>query len=406
MPIAAPASQLERRIRIMTSLQPQRSRWLIGIVAALSFACMAVATQLQAPELSGDPLIKPPFRDRSPFLPVAEDAARAAYPELFEGHFSGTVVLLVDLDRTGAVLNIDRLQFPPGPPTHGAPDSYWRVMVHDVWRGWGSVGTKFVGWFGPQRTNGLYLEYRVLKWPVDPARSLARVEAAVMSRYPEFYRTYPPTTSEPSKGKHLTLLMNDDGTIGGAKLIDTPIDYYPNESEIMEHFRELGLTVEQLSHRGHTTNWEYGLFENPGMYASAPFLRVDYAWPRRSEDPPDVSLQSHPTEYLFDLRKLEEQSHPRDEEFVMRYFPDVWREGAGLDHLWILLDQLGNVVETGRASENPLGTDFETKLAARGVRIGSASSTRVDTEDGEDVSLTYLWVSADSDLASLAGLSK
>lgn len=237
-------------------------------------------------------------------------------------------------------------------------------------------------------------------------RTLARVEAAVMSHYPEFYRTYPPTTSEPSKGKHLTLLLNDDGTIGRAKLVDIPIDYYPNESEIIEHFRELGLTVEQLSHRGHTTNWEYGLFENPRMYASAPFLRIDYAWLRRPKDPPDVSLQSHPTEYLSELRKLEAQSHPRDEEFVMRYFPDAWREGAGPDHLWILLDQLGNVVETGRASENPLDAEFETELAARSIRIGGAWSARVDTEDGKDVSLTYLWVSADSDPTSLTSPSK
>ena len=74
----------------------------------------------------------------------------------------------------------------------------------------------------------------------------------------------------------------------------------------------------------------------------------------------------------------------------MRYFPDAWRDGAGLDHLWILLDRVGNVVETGRTSENPIANEFAMELNARGIRTGGGLSTQVETVNGKRVSLTYL----------------
>ncbi|HYM34313.1 MAG TPA: hypothetical protein VET48_02900, partial [Steroidobacteraceae bacterium] len=142
---------------------------------ALSFlGCVAIAADFdQAVTSHDDELVRPPPKDWSPFLPKAETAARSSYPDLFAGKFTGTKELVVDLDIDGNVAKIDKLDFPPGPLTEKSyskalRESGMEIFIHDSYRRVGSAGRKFIDWFGPKHTNGLYLSYRVLKWRPDP----------------------------------------------------------------------------------------------------------------------------------------------------------------------------------------------------------------------------------------------
>jgi formylglycine-generating enzyme required for sulfatase activity len=49
--LTEPASQLLRRIRIMTTPIPKQGKWLLGAAVGLSLTCLAVAAELQAPVL-------------------------------------------------------------------------------------------------------------------------------------------------------------------------------------------------------------------------------------------------------------------------------------------------------------------------------------------------------------------
>jgi hypothetical protein len=253
MAIAAPTSQLERRVRIMASVSRRPARWLIGAAVGLAAACAALAVNLQAPTLADEELRKPPTHDWSPYLPMAEAAARAAYPELFQGHFEGTVVLTVNLNRNGAILDIQKREFPSGPLADVALQ-FDTELISDIDRHPGEANRKFLGWFGPRRTNALYLYYQVLKWAHDPSRSAARVRAAVAVQYPEFFRAYPPNQShENNQAKLLTVFMNDDGTINRAAWSDgSPVD---DEKHRFNRFIDLGLSPDQFGHRAWTTNF-------------------------------------------------------------------------------------------------------------------------------------------------------
>ena len=108
--LTEPASQLFRRIQIMTAHLPKRSAWLIGTVAGLSLACIAVAAELQAPTLSGSPasfsersLLKPPVVG-DPRQAHVQELVRATYPELFSASAPpGPVLVTLLLNKDGTL---------------------------------------------------------------------------------------------------------------------------------------------------------------------------------------------------------------------------------------------------------------------------------------------------------------
>jgi beta-lactamase regulating signal transducer with metallopeptidase domain len=411
MAIAARVSQLERRVRIMTSLRRRASRWLIGAAVSLCIACVAIAVNLNAPTLSDSELRKPPLHDWSPFLPKAEAAARAAYPELFQGRFSGSVVLAVDLNRDGEVLDIRELGLPVGPVADDAIelDAEWMSESSDVYFARGARGQKFVGGFGPDRTNRLYVDYRVLKWPHDPARSAARVRAAVAAQYPEFFRAYAPSESS-QEGKHklLTVFMNDDGTINRAKLSDDDGHTIGSEKAEFNQFVDLGLTPEQFAHRAHTSNFHDS---RPWYrYPDEPSLMICYAWPRRPADPPDEAFQSHAVfTQAFDKWMREGEEQVPDEAFLKHYFPDAWEHGPAnaSENLWILLDRQGKVWDTGRSRYSGRSGDFpvlakELEAQYPGTRISLERSRDAETASGRPVYLEFFRLDDDSPVTDRA----
>ncbi len=114
--LTEPASQLLRRVRIMTATLPRRGRWAIATALGASLACLAAAAQLQAPALSQVPtLIQAPGLSQAPNAvaalrkpPVGEDPraarveklVRVTYPELFGTGPTPGPVLITLLDES------------------------------------------------------------------------------------------------------------------------------------------------------------------------------------------------------------------------------------------------------------------------------------------------------------------
>jgi beta-lactamase regulating signal transducer with metallopeptidase domain len=407
--IAKPISQLERRIQTMTLHRPRPTRWLIGVGLTIAAACVAFAMDLPAPTLRDPVLRKPPLHDQSPYLPKAEAAARFAYPDLFKGQFDGTVALAVDLNRNGAILATHRRSFPAGPWPVGARDIGILELEPDLEQGLGASGTKFIGWFGPHHANGLYLSYAVLKWPHDPERSAARVREAVAKQYPEFFHSYPEAANQESTRtfKILTVFMNADGTINRAQLSDAaPSDM--SERLFYDQFLALGLTSEQFGHRGRTFNSQYPL--QISRYPNAPNLVILYAWPRRSDDPPDVALQSNAVFHeVHDKWSREIDSQVPDEVFLKRYFPDIWENAPATvsDRLWILLDRQGEVCDTGRSPNGYTEIEKQKQFATRypTARIKFDYSVGAKTANGFATDLSYFWLDEDSKVKECAALT-
>ena len=407
--LTEPASQLLQRIQILFTELPRRNRWLIGLVAGLSLTCGALALDLKAPSLSNVELLKPPLRDSSPYLPKAEAAARAAYPETFTGGFDGTVAIRVFLDRNGNILDIQRRSYPAG-ALGEHPDDFDADRFAELEHGpAGTAGQKFIGWFGPQDANGLYLFYQVNKWKYDPLRSGARARTAVSQRYPEFFRPYPAESLNQQTGmKHLTVFMNDDGSINRAKLDDLPTNWPGyDERQRFRFFIDMGLTPEQFGHRGSTTN-----LPNPHSlkrYPNAPLLDIDYAWPRRADDPPDMVFQSNAVfQAMYQRKSQEVDTQPSDEDFVKSYFPDIWLKGPTQrsEELWVLLDASGRVCSTGQhtpADVTAIVSELKGHYPAATIKAELATSAKTAT-GVQQVAIAYLRLAPDSRITACQAL--
>jgi hypothetical protein len=237
----------------------------------------------------------------------------------------------------------------------------------------------------------------VFNWPYDPERSAARVREAVAERYPEFFHSYPADSAPPDRiGKIVTVFMNDDGTINRAQLSDaTQSDL--DERKFYARFLALGLTEEQFGHRGRTSNYEDPRHHT--RYPNAPQLWLLYAWPRRSGDPPDVTLQSNA---VFDeIRQKfhrEIESQVPDEVILKRYFPDIWDNAPAKvsDALWVLLDQQGEFCATGRSPGS--STEIEKLLETRypTARIKDEYGVGATTANGNRTDLYYFRLDDDS----------
>jgi len=411
MAIAKPRSELERRIRVMALPSVRPTRWLVGAAGSIAATCVAFAVGLPAPALRDVDLRHLPMHDWSPYLRMAETAARAEYPELFSGTFDGTVVMSVHFKRDGTVLNIDKRQFPSGPLADDA-----RVTDLDVIdflaemdrNNDGTGGLKFLGWFGPEHANGLYLDYAVMKWPHDPTRSATRVRAAVASQYPEFFRSYPPEdAAQAQTGKLLTVFMNDDGTINRAKLDDIPDPRGFGERAFYDRLVALGFRPEQIGYRGRTFNTQDP--DHLKHYPNAPNLVINFAWPRRPDDPPDIVFQSLPAfNDTFQKRSAENNDRVPDELFLKRYFPDLWERGptSTPEAAWILVDVNGLVCDSGRTQEGGLiAVAKDLKDRYPGARIGLDIGVGADTATSRSVNLDYLRLEDDSPMTSCQSLA-
>jgi beta-lactamase regulating signal transducer with metallopeptidase domain len=189
-------SHLERRIRIMTEPRRKRGWALLAGLFCLSCALIATAGALTSPSVTGDAVLrKLPPDDSNIYSEWAEAAARARFPELFQGKFDGSVEVMVGLDRNGAVLGVQKRPYPSGAIPIARISEDWNLRSSLRYsgqsRGWaraqGLEGhdivpglPRLLAWFGPQNTNKLYLSFDVIyAWP-RPAEDPSY----------EFYRTF------------------------------------------------------------------------------------------------------------------------------------------------------------------------------------------------------------------------
>jgi Ni/Co efflux regulator RcnB len=350
---------------------------------------------------SSTPLLKPAYMDRSPFLPKAQAAARSKYPDLFSGKFTGTIGINVDLNIDGDVVSLSTLHFPVGPITDRSGtkeqnDAITEVTIHNAYAVMGGVGSKFLGWFGKKRDNGLYLYYRVLKWPLDPKRSVGVVRSAVERQYPQYYKSRMLSAVDEQSESVLTVVMNDAGGIEAAKLIENASEDERSDRRMFDRFMELGLKPEQLTYRGHTTN--RGDWHDRNL--TAPFLSIEYAWRRMDGDPQDEMFQTPEVfERLAAQFARESATQAPDEAFVERYFESIWQNGLPKDAagVWLLFSREGRVLDAGTTAESDHRA-VEEQIRARhpGVRTNGGGSAGVRNPSGSMINFFYSWVAEDS----------
>jgi beta-lactamase regulating signal transducer with metallopeptidase domain len=408
-----PASQLLRRVRIMAGPRTKGGRLLVGATLLLSLACLAGAIELEAPDITGDSTLRkmPQLYEydliKPPHFSSAEAAARAKYPEVFDGQFDGSVEVAVGLDRSGALLGVEkRVHHPAGPilkpflPLGYA--SSW-AQVHgfesqDVLEHYDYL----FAWHGPLNTNKLYLTYDVIKWPHDPARSVEHVRQAVLMRYPEMLQPDPDGKAE---AKTIAVYMNDDGAINRST-VSTDNQIRPDKL-----FEGMGLRAEDLGHRGRTGYWTD--LDDPMRSKAGAHSIVYYAWPRRASDPPDppsgqdayyhrVPNQDPSTDALIDKER-----DTVDRAIVKKYFPSFWLTGVSPQELlYVLLDRHGGVCGTAQHNREIFGGPANSEFEARfpGIQIGYATSYEIRSDNGHKAQVWFSWPARDSPATTCAAV--
>ena len=400
------ASQLEQRIRsILKRPHSYGYRATCAVFAGLAMVgCIGLAAEVRPPGAM-DPatLFWPPEEDRSSFLAVAEAVAKERYPALFAGRLTRTVLISVDLLYDGTVLATSQQEFPPGPLAGiGGRNGKSDPQSFNEMIGWRNEGVlaphqgdyHLLAWFGPKRSNGLYVSYHVLKWPPDPERNTAKAELAVSAKYPDYFKSYPVGDDDFRTVKTLTVLLGDDGRIAQAEWGRDDANN-AGEDAILSHFRAMGLEPSSLAHWGDFGNWEW----NMHAYDHVPPLRVFYAWPRNRRDPVF-------NEALLRKVKLSEERSMRSWESTNRsatrlvkfYFPGVWAHGSASSNegVWFLLDQSGTVIDRGYGNTGINATALHSPERHPGIRIGDFVNAGVETMNGRTVRASFEWLRADS----------
>jgi hypothetical protein len=444
-------SQLHRRIEIMTRRRA-RGRWTaLAACIGVSFGFIAAAVELNAPTVSRATVLrKLPPEYHGPYLQAAEAAARASYPEMFAGKFSGSVEIRVGLDRNGAVLGVDERSGPIlSAKFFGRLPWGTRPFSNPV--GWAAAHgyeaqdtvpgpTKLLAWSGAENTNRLYLSFDVIKWPYDPTRSAELVRDAVAARYPGLLRAHervdgvmpPPQgfaglsaapVADTRQGhyalqsimlaardplmqrgrmiKLLTVFMNDNGTINRSDLREIPArGDEPSRSPAV--FAQMGLDTKELAHRGFILQGR--------SRADKEDVVVDYSWPRRAGDPPEDTDSLLPERVYGSPQSvagLTRDDETLDRAIVARYFPDAWQSGTSREtapQLWVLLDRRGNIQATGRVhrAEDAVRLPSDLALFYPGIRTGEWIRSPVNTSAGQTAWITYVWLAADSPVSDLS----
>jgi beta-lactamase regulating signal transducer with metallopeptidase domain len=359
-------SWLEQRIRIL--LRPPDRRTVRLAALAVPLALAACVTQLPAPALHGAELRKLPPQDTRPGADWARAIARARYPELFDRHFDGTAVVAAMFNADGTLRLMNEHRFAPGVPPSDLELEIENARagvdpLNDVYYAGQERGEFTIGpWLDTVNTGRVLVVYEVLGRAPDPSRSSARAEAALRAYAPELFVSQSAGTAE--RPARITLFMNDDGTV--ARLSRTLNGDYSLDA--VGHFAVLEVPQERLGRGGVFYIGRTG---------------VDYAWPRRLDDPPGMW---NVYGYVFadaEPLLLPEPREDRDDEarIAQRYFHDLQLKGpaavtetvAGHTIVrtpWILFGRDGRVWEAGLYSYQdwPAASDGLPGLASMALQ--------------------------------------
>jgi beta-lactamase regulating signal transducer with metallopeptidase domain len=399
--LTEPASQLRRRIRIMTAQLPKRGRWAIAAAIGLSLTCLAVAAQFQAPVLrtasiSGDTaapaLRKPPLAGEDPRLTQVRNLVRATYPELFDASATpGAVLVTLLLNPDGTLYKSVKEDIEPRPWVATSLHAFDVMGVDYAHRGNG-VKDRMQGW--PAAGNHIDVRAWYLKPASDPSRDVATVHAKVKARYASLFEpTYTDGSRLVRKGSSLlTVFMTEAGEIDRAKvevLKDADVD--PKTLATPEHFVAMGIARERIGPIA-TTEIFTGHFYDELDTKS---LRVIYAWPRRPNEP---APQPAPLEQPAAAAANDDPAVNRA--IAEHYFPDLYtypKEWPRADP-WVLLDRQGKVLTTGRRVVMS-GRDLQLYVESLypGIRTEGFQPTAIHGEHGQSApEVNFVWLAADS----------
>jgi len=412
------ASQLRQRIRIFTAPVQRPAITLTLAAAALGTSCIAGAAVLQSPVILQQLLLRklpyPTENDyRPPHFALAQAAARRRFPELFQGHFNGSVEITVGLDRHGQVLGIEQHALPPPSVPMHLMQPFWfgnswaRAHGYESQDVMEAVDRHLENWHGPQNADKLYLSYDVMKWPHDPARSAERVRAALLARYPQLMQPLAAAAAGRSiDGGIITAVMHDDGTLDRVRFDRTV-------QPLGECLRRMGYDPSALAHRGVMQSLWWDRMQDPRRLQAAQY-HVRYAWPRHPDDPPDVASFDIAKAIIGDPRSPwndDRDAHTIDPALVKRYFPDVWRAGAvsSEQYLWFLLDRQGRVFATGAGAGHREDHAAILQALFRGITTDGGYAYEFRGPAGRPVMLGFEWLGADSPITrpgQVAGLRR
>jgi hypothetical protein len=393
--LTEPASQLLRRIRIMTTHLPKRGKWAVAGVIGLSMACLAVAAEFQAPVLrstsiTGDAagaLRKPPLSE-DPRQADVRNLVRATYPELFGAAAApGPVLVTLFMNQDGTLYKSFKEDIEPTPWVSNSLRAFDAVGVDYEHRGTG-VKDRMQGW--PAAGNHVDVRAWYLKPAADPSRDVATVRAKVKAGYASLLKP-----SSADDANLLTVFMTEAGEIDRAKVEVT-------KDPTVERFVAMGIEGERIGLFGTTTLYVGHLKDDSDLKS----LQMIYAWPRRpNEDEPKHELPEQPA-----------TAGANDDPAVNRaiaehYFRDLYtypKEWPRADP-WVLLDRQGKVVTTGRRTVMS-GHDLQLYLESLypGMRTGGFQATTVQSEHGLWADVNFVWLAIDSPITdpAKADLSK
>jgi beta-lactamase regulating signal transducer with metallopeptidase domain len=338
-------SQLERRIHIITGAATRYSRSAPIAVLGVLISLVVAAAALDAPKPNFAPsLRRPPGGDMSPLGQRGREVSRAQFPELFDRKIPGDAVVVVVFNNDGSLFSATKKEIPPG----ALPDALkeWAQEIpagsdpEDIVAG--STQDEPIGaWADSKNPYRVILVNKVLRWPVDPTRSTARVKQAVRAYFPDLLQV-------PEYSLTLvTVFMNEDGTIKrGEKKVFPPGTMLSADSG--PQFADLGVVPEDMGRHSSVNLWEPNSVETR-------FIGVNFAWPRRGDDRPEDP--NHWWYWRNPPPPASSEETPEDRAVLARYFPGVLengvRDGMGL---WVLVARDGTILKTGQSLRGHLTT--------------------------------------------------
>jgi beta-lactamase regulating signal transducer with metallopeptidase domain len=415
MPVGAialtePASQLLRRIRILTADLPKRGKWAVAAAVGLSVASLAVAAEFQAPvlrvssisqEAVAVALRKPPVGE-DPRLADVQNLVRATYPEMFNASAPpGSVLVTLLLNQDGTLYKSFKEDIEPTP--------------------WVATSLRAIDAMGVDYEHGARVKLRmegsatarnridVLAWyresSPDPSRDVAIVRPKVRARYGTFFR---PIYADGSRvfrdGSSLvTVFMTEAGDIDRAEVaaskdleVDKDVDGQLQALATPERFVAMGIERARIGLIG-TTKLYAGYFLGDRDVKT---LLVIYAWPRRPNEPGPTH---EPPEQPAAAKANDNPAVNR--EIAEHYFPDLYtfpKEWPRADP-WVLLDRLGRVLTTGRrVVMSARDIQLYVESLYPGIRTDGVQVTTVQGGPGQSADVGFVWLAADSPVSDLS----
>jgi len=395
-------SQLERRIRVITGAVKRHSGAALIALTGATVSLIVFAGSLDAPKIDlAPPLLHPQATYMSPLAQRARAVSRAQFPQLFEQKFDGMAVVVVVFNNDGSLfsatkkeISVDVLpetlhQWADSIPAGGEPEDFAAQEI--------GLDASLGAWADSKNPYRVILVAKVLRWPIDPTRSSARVKQAALAYFPDLLQTPDDSTIL------ATVFMNEDGTVKRGEKRVFPLGTGFSE-DMYPQYSDLGVAPEDIGRKAEIwLQWHPA----PALNAS-----LQYAWPRRSDDRPE-----DPNHWWWAKRArallAHETATAADRAVVARYFPGVLENGVHDGYgLWVLVARDGHILATGRSSFGPRIRDlgqltWELQARYPGLKLHACEDDyplQVAGYGGQKIPLKYMCLAIDSPVTDLRNI--